>query len=233
MKQVLIVDDNHDLAANIAEILEAHGNVALIAKDGREALELLEKTHFDAVLTDMRMPRLSGPGLLREIRKLHAELPVLAFTAYSASAEIAEAESLGLLAVLPKPVPVQRLVNLLAAARPGGIVLLVEDDDGLRENLAEVLRGKGLTVVSAPSVRAIDTLGDVKPFAALVDLRLPDAEDGESLERVRARFPKVPQVAVSAHPELLARASESVLKPFDVTTLLSRLEALYQARATP
>jgi two-component system, response regulator PdtaR len=233
MKQVLIVDDNRDLAANIAEILEAHGNILHVASDGDEALALLGAQPIDAVLTDMRMPRVSGPELLKEIRRRKPELPVMAFTAYSASAELAQAESLGLLAVLPKPVPVQRLLNLLNAARPSGIVLLVEDDESLRENVAEVLRQNGLTVINAASAEAIAEVGAVKPFAALVDLRLPDALEGEAVEQVRARFPEVPQVIITGHAELAPPTAQALLKPFDVRVLLARLEDLYRAQAAP
>lgn len=233
MKQVLIVDDNLDLAANIAEILEVHGNAALVAGDGAEALALMQREQVDAVLTDMRMPRVSGPELLREIRKVRPELPVMAFTAWSGGAELAEAESLGLLAVLPKPVPVGRLVRLLAAARPSGIVLLVEDDEALRENVAELLRQSGMTAIQAPTAAAIESVGAVQPFAALVDLKLPDAPFGESMARVEERFPGVPQVALTAHPELARGAAGALLKPFDPRVLMSRLEDLYRQKGGP
>lgn len=233
MKQILIVDDNLDLAANIAEILEVHGNASLIAADGEEALALMQKEHVDAVLTDMRMPRVSGPELLREIRKVRPELPVMAFTAWSGSSELAQAESLGLLAVLPKPVPVARLVRLLAAARPGGIVLLVEDDEALRENVAELLRQAGMTAIQAPTAASIDRVGAVKPFAALVDLKLPDAPRGESVARVGERFPGVPQLALTAHPELAPSGAQALLKPFDPRALMSRLEDLYRQKGGP
>lgn len=234
MKDILIVDDNVDLAANLAEILESHGNTPVIAADGDEALELVRTRPIDAVLTDMRMPKVSGPELVREIRKLKPGMPVLAFTAYSNAAELAQAEALGLLAVLPKPVPVQRLVNLLQAARPGGLVLLVEDDEAFRENVAEVLRERGLTVICVPTLAAVEGIAQVKPFAALVDLKLPDAPGGEAVERVRQRFPEVPQVVMTAHVDLLAKGlspdGAAMVKPVDMRALLGRLEALYQSR---
>ena len=230
MKQILIVDDNRDLAANIAEILDDAGHKAFVAFDGQEALAVIQREALDAVLTDMRMPRMGGPELLREIRKVRPELPVMAFTAYSGSAELAQDEALGLLAVLPKPVPVQRLVNLLDAARPSGVVLVVEDDDALRENLAELLREKGMTVIAVATCAAIDGIGPVRPFAALVDLNLPDAPAGESLLRVQARFPDVPLVPMSGHPALSAQVPRSLPKPLDAESLLARLDALYRAR---
>jgi two-component system, response regulator PdtaR len=227
MKQVLIVDDNRDLAANIAEILEDAGHRALVASDGREALAVIQREHLDAVLTDMRMPRMSGPELLREIRRVKPELPVMAFTAWSGSSELAQA---GLLAVLPKPVPLQRLVNLLDAARPSGVVLVVEDDEVLRESVTELLREAGMSVIAVATAAAIDGLGAVQPFAALVDLRLPDAPSGESLLRVQRRFPGVPLVPISGSPELAAAAGGALPKPFDPAALLARLDALYRAR---
>jgi hypothetical protein len=76
-------------------------------------------------------------------------------------------------------------------------------------------------------------VGAVKPFVALVDLKLPDAPRGESLKLVAERFPGVPQVALTGYPELAPLAGAALVKPFDLQVLLGRVEELYRAQATP
>ena len=94
--------------------------------------------------------------------------------------------------MLPKPVPVPTLMGLLSTARRDGLVALVEDDPALADNLSEVLRARGFSCVTARSVLETEQLSTVRPFAALVDLRLPGGPDGEALRRLRARFPEMP-----------------------------------------
>ncbi|MFL5318909.1 MAG: ATP-binding protein [Myxococcaceae bacterium] len=82
-ERVLIVEDNHDLRAFLETFLGRAFQV-LSAPDGAEALELLSREHVDLVVSDIRMPRLSGHDLLQKIRandKLK-DLPVLLFTAH-------------------------------------------------------------------------------------------------------------------------------------------------------
>lgn len=66
-QRILVVDDERDIATTIREFLEPSGHIVLVAGDGREALEVLEKQKVDILLTDIRMPDLDGPGLYREI----------------------------------------------------------------------------------------------------------------------------------------------------------------------
>src|SRR5207249_4638182 len=83
----------------------------------------------------------------------------------------------GLLAVLPKPAPLDRLVELLRAARRDGLVAVIEDDSALADNLAEALRDRGFSAVTARSVSETDRLGGVRPFAVLVDNLRETLED--------------------------------------------------------
>jgi PAS domain S-box-containing protein len=71
--RVLVVDDEEEIARTVQEILELDGHQIVMAKDGVEALALLENEGFDVILSDLRMPGLDGPGLYAKIveRGLH------------------------------------------------------------------------------------------------------------------------------------------------------------------
>jgi CheY-like chemotaxis protein len=72
--RILVVDDDPRVASAMAAALAADGHHVEIAHDGAEALSQIVAGAYDAILTDVRMPRLDGPGLYRELRRLRPEL---------------------------------------------------------------------------------------------------------------------------------------------------------------
>lgn len=229
----LVVDDNRDFAENLAEILRDGGDDAAVAESGREAVALAERRRFDAIVTDMRMPAMGGAEVVHEIRRVDPGAPALVITAHSADDAIDAARREGLLAVLPKPVDVPRLLSLLARARRDGLVAVIEDDLRLSDNLCEALRGRGFAAVTAASVLETERLGPVQPFCALVDLRLPGGPDGEAMRRLARKYPGLPMIVVTGYAdEPPPERPEAVFtKPFDTGALLSAVEALHAARA--
>jgi CheY-like chemotaxis protein len=232
MRRYLLLDDNRAFAENIAEILRDSGDHATVVTNGSEALELARASHFDALVTDMKMPGMSGAAAVHHIRRVDPGIAALVITAYPGENDLEAARREGLLAVLPKPVPVHLLMGLLSAARRDGLVALVEDDPALCDNLTEVLRARGFSCATARSVLEADQLSLVKPFAALVDLRLPGGPDGEALRRLRARFPDMPVFVITAYPEgvPLQGVTRVFTKPFDTTALIQALEQAHAAR---
>jgi CheY-like chemotaxis protein len=232
MRHYLLLDDNWAFAENLAEILRDEGDAATVVTDGAEALARVKDTRFDALLTDMKMPGMSGAAAVHHIRRVDPGLAAVVITAYPGENDLEAARREGLLAVLPKPVPLQALMELLKAARRDGLVALVEDDPALADNLTELLRARGFSCATARSVLEMDRLSMVKPFAALVDLRLPGGSDGEALRRLKARYPDMPAFVVTAYPELapLQDVAGVFSKPFDTEALLRTLEQAHAAR---
>lgn len=233
MKRYLIVDDNRALAENLAEILREEGAEVVVAENGAQALEHLQAERFDALMTDMRMPAMDGATLVKAARRIDPGLAAVVFTAFIGDEELALARAEGLLAVLPKPVPVDRLLSLLGSARRDGLVVLVEDDVPLSENLEQMLSERGFTAVTAHSLNDTERLGRFEPFAAVVDLRVPPGESGDAARRVRELFPELPLIVVTGwHEEVPEVAAHAVLsKPFASSSLLAQLERLHGARS--
>lgn len=234
MRRYLIVDDNLHLAENLAEIISDAGAQAVAVNGVDAALAQVRQGRFDALLTDMRMPVANGAELVHRLRQVDPELPACVMTAYTADDDLASARHEGLLAVFGKPAPIDQVLDTLEKARRGGLVALIEDDPAMSDNLSEALRTRGYGVVTATSVVETDRLGPVRPFMALVDVRVSGGPDGEAIRRFAARFPGVPMVVITAHAEGLPPLPNAGVfqKPFDTEQLLNCVDRLYGARST-
>ena len=79
---VLVVDDDHDMADTCRRLLEKKGLGVATAYNGREALESIAANTPDLVLSDVRMPGMEGGQLLQEVRKAHPEIPFILMTGF-------------------------------------------------------------------------------------------------------------------------------------------------------
>jgi CheY-like chemotaxis protein len=82
MKHVLVVDDEEAITYIFRRYLEAAGYRVSTAHDGVEALALFAREPVDALVTDARMPRMSGDALIAQLRPSHPDLPIAVVSAY-------------------------------------------------------------------------------------------------------------------------------------------------------
>ena len=82
MSRILVVDDEEGLREFIAEVLEDEGHEVDRAKDGVEALELVERSAYALMLSDLKMPRMDGLELTRRVRAQQPELEIIVLTAH-------------------------------------------------------------------------------------------------------------------------------------------------------
>ncbi len=110
-ERVLVVDDEHAVAAFLSNALARFGYRTSTFTSAEAALQHLAdgREAYDMVLTDMTMPRMSGEDLLREVRRLRPQLPVVLCTGYSASMTPERAYQLGAAGYLSKPLSVNEL----------------------------------------------------------------------------------------------------------------------------
>jgi CheY-like chemotaxis protein len=114
--RVLVVDDDAGICRTLAEILGAEGCAVETASNGVEALEKVEKTKFEVVLTDVVMPQMDGHELFCAIRERFPGLPVLMMTAFHHDKDhiIKRSRLRGLEGVIfKKPVDPERLRQVL------------------------------------------------------------------------------------------------------------------------
>lgn len=111
MSHVLIVEDDPSLREALAETMTMAGHTYIIAKDGKEALVMLDMHNPAVVLTDIRMDKMDGKQLLNQIQKTHPSLPVILMTAYGSVEDAVVAIRNGAVDYLPKPFSAQVLIE--------------------------------------------------------------------------------------------------------------------------
>jgi CheY-like chemotaxis protein len=121
--RILVVDDDADVRELIALVLTQSGYDVDDAADGFGALAKVPHFRPDAVLTDLRMPGMSGTELLQRIRRIHGDLPVILATGLETMDLCTAAEAYGAVTCLEKPINLEELVwtiEMALACREGG-----------------------------------------------------------------------------------------------------------------
>jgi len=113
-KSILVVDDEENSRNGLHRILSKYNYDVSTAKTGSEALSCLKKKHCDVILTDMRMPGMSGLDLLKKVKEVSPDIGVIIFTAYGEVDSYLEAMNLGAYEYLNKPVKVDELRKVIA-----------------------------------------------------------------------------------------------------------------------
>jgi two-component system response regulator HydG len=149
--RVLIVDDDPSNHAALDRILSREGYAVLHASSGREAMELFRENDVDLVLTDLKMPGMTGLDLLKAIRTVREDVEVVVMTAYGTVETAVEAMKDGAYDFVTKPLSRLELVTCLRKA--------LERRSLHRENAslkAELERsGQAAVVGRSPAMRAL------------------------------------------------------------------------------
>jgi two-component system CheB/CheR fusion protein len=118
---ILVVDDSHDAADSLAEVLSAQGHDARAVYGGAQALELASQTAFDVALVDIGMPSVDGLEVARRISgsREGAKTLLVAVTGWGANADREQSKAAGFAYHLTKPIDYDTLGALLATAARG------------------------------------------------------------------------------------------------------------------
>ena len=114
-RRILVVEDLEDSRQSLQDLLQLGVPQTEVdtAEDGLKALEMLAQRSYSLVITDLRMPKASGMGLLREIKERCLTCTVIIVTGHGGVKEAVEAMRLGASDFLTKPVDPKQLVLLV------------------------------------------------------------------------------------------------------------------------
>ena len=115
-RRVLVVDDNPDICASLQQLLQAHGFAVATAACGADAVSLLERVPYDLLVTDLRMPDMTGCDLVRRARRLHPAIATIVMTGWSDLVDPPVLEAAGVDRLLSKPFTMPQLLDAIAEA---------------------------------------------------------------------------------------------------------------------
>lgn len=149
---ILLVEDKDSLRAMLKLALESEGHVVIEARDEPEAVAALRDAHPALVLSDLRLPRGDGMGVLRAVKDLDAELPVIVMTAHGSIHDAVEAMKQGALDFLAKPVDPDYLLLMVSRALQQRRLL---SDYRLLKEEAAARRGGPKIIGDSPALRQV------------------------------------------------------------------------------
>ena len=112
-RTILVVDDEKYIREGLCAALSMDGYEALEAEDGAQAWDVINKTPVDLVITDLRMPKMSGMDLLKRIYTTYPTIPVIVLTGHGTIEEAVDAMQNGAVDFLTKPVNLDHLSVLI------------------------------------------------------------------------------------------------------------------------
>jgi response regulator RpfG family c-di-GMP phosphodiesterase len=113
---ILVVDDEDYIRDSVQIILETEEYKVLTARNGVEALKILETTYVDIVLSDIKMPEMDGVTLLKKIKEKYKNIEVLLITGYPSLDTAVESVKIGANDYITKPFKIDDLINKIKKA---------------------------------------------------------------------------------------------------------------------
>ncbi len=204
--RILVVDDEKAQLELVGGFLEKKGFETVLADSPDKALQLFRQEPFNLVLTDQKMPKMSGIELLKAVRAINPETAVVVMTAYGSIATAVSAIKEGATDYLPKPLNLDELLYRIQQVKERHR-LFTENRD-LREALQERNRIEGIIGDSGQMLEVISLARRVAPSEATVLIRGESGTGKELIAKAihfgspRASGPLV-RVNCAALPETL------------------------------
>jgi DNA-binding response OmpR family regulator len=222
---VLVVDDDDGVRDALHVVLEDRYSVLDVA-DGRTALGVLRARRVDLVLLDILMPDVDGLEILREIKALEPDLPVIMMTAVKTVRTTVAAMKLGAADYLTKPFQEEELLAAIRGAigsrlaRPAAAaaerepspregpsarthrLLLIGGDPGWRATLAVTLARAASVETTGTLVDGLNVMLRFRPTCVVLNVGRSPGEAGRFLGALNAQLPACPVLVVSEDPYL-------------------------------
>lgn len=224
-RSILVVEDDEKFRSSVVEAIRSYGFDPVEAGDGDVALAILNAHTPDAILLDIKLPGISGLGLLEMIKQMphlrHVPVHIISALDYQHNAL-----RMGALGYMTKPVSLEkvrsaldRIENLLS--QKVRRVLLIEDDETQNKATSRLIEGEDLEVVSARTGRDTIEYLTVKRMSfdcIILDLTLPDISGFDLLSKLASLDIALPPIVIYTGKDLtdeeekfLRKYSESII----------------------
>lgn len=248
--KILLVED-HPVNQQVAErLLKKEGVVSVIANNGSDALDIIEKqglSAFDLILMDLQMPVMNGYEATKNIRNLPdpmaKKIPIIAMTANAFNEDVKKCIDTGMNEHLSKPIDAKALYEAIGkytgsplkrTAQPWKQKLLVVDDVEINVAVLEASLSDQFTIITATNgIEALQQLKNNSDVVAVItDIQMPHMNGLELIKKIREQR-EYDHIAILANTQygdvtqeevmLRAGADDFVYKPTTPTIVITRL----------
>ena len=181
METILIVDDEKNYLVVLEALLGAEGYEIVTARDVRMALSIIREADLDLVVTDMKMPGMSGMELLERCKKINSEIPVIMMTAFGTIEMAVEAMKKRAYDYIQKPFENEQLKLTVKKALENH--RLVKENRLLAEALSDRFRYGNMVGKSKPMVKVYDLIDKVSSSKASVLITGPSGTGKELIAK--------------------------------------------------
>ncbi|WP_035237144.1 sigma-54-dependent transcriptional regulator [Desulfobacter vibrioformis] len=179
MENILIVDDEKHYPMIIGEVLSEEGYTPFTASSGMEALDILNTQPIDLILSDVKMPGMSGIDLLEKAKQIKPDLPVIIMTAFGSVEKAVEAMHKGAYTFILKPFENEALIAHIAKAL--SMSKIVRENTLLKDAIQTRYQFDNIIGKSNPMQALYEIIKKVAPTSASV---LVEGESGTGKELV-------------------------------------------------
>ncbi|MFH1618790.1 MAG: response regulator, partial [bacterium] len=229
------------------------GHEVITASDGGNGLLLFKYRKPDLVILDRELPVFSGSKVLKKIREISRDVPVLVLTGFDNPEDADRYRQLGASAFISKGSGMVSLLEELKKLMPTNLetghaadrptqtaperskILVVDDEESVRRVLVRFLGGKGYEVIEArDGEEAVGIMNKEKPDLVLLDINMPKKNGVQTLKEIRAGWPETGVIMLTGNEELelahecmKAGAADYISKPFNFeyleTSIMTKL----------
>ena len=257
MVKILVIDDDRMNCDLLQAILTRHGYDVYSAMSGREGLNLFRQHNPRVTILDLRMPEMDGLTVLKEIRAIDPQAPVIILGGGATEIQENQARALrvtdfvrkglsldvlveGVNRVVQQPARKQEAAGPQAgpAAETGETILIIDDDQLVRDLLVQFLSLRGYRALGVKDgTQALSMMEQTPTDLILLDLMLPGMSGVEVLRRLRGNHftGGIIILTGSYDEELLEEAwslhpQEVISKPIDLEKLLAIIQLVLVCR---
>jgi DNA-binding NtrC family response regulator len=233
-KKILVVDDDDFMRETVGDVLIEKGYKVAVADSGESAIEEYKKESYDIILLDLKMRGIDGFETFQEIKKINPSAIAIIMTAYFYEEIITDCLREGAFGVLYKPLDMDKVLEQIEIADAGKIVMIIDEDEGLRLRLKDVCTEAGCYVLHTHSKEeALKQVIHVPPNIVIADISGESVPGQDSCTLIRQIVPNVRCIAMARDrdqsKQIIAEYGQNdsyacLYKPFDLTHFMSAIK---------
>ena len=239
VKKILVVDDDDFMRETVADVLMEKDYEVALAESGEEAIKMYRERSFDVILLDLKMQGIDGFQTYQEIKQIDPQAKAIIMTAYFYEDIINDCLREGAFGVLYKPLDMDKVLEQIEIAHEKRIIMIVDDDEGLRLRLKELFEEEGYHVLPAHSKEdALKQVIHVPPDVVIADVSGEVTEGKDVCTLIRQIVPSVDCIVTARDKnksEAIVTAcvnngaKTSMYKPFDLIQFVSNVKRIIEA----